>query len=198
MKTRPPLLTPFVRSDAVGAILAETFADPESELSIAEVARRTKTLPAVAHKEITRLVDAAILLDRRAGNHRLVRVNVDHPLYGPMAEILAAAYGPVPVLRTLLSDLAGVDRAFIYGSWAARRMGQPGPPPRDVDVMVIGDLGLDDLVAVQESASERLRVEVNVHRCTPEAWAARDDNPFLATVSGRPMVWIVGDSNGTK
>jgi DNA-binding transcriptional ArsR family regulator len=188
VKVLPPVLTPFVRSDAVGAILAETFADPGQELTIAEIARRAEVLPAVAHREVGRLVAAGVVTDRREGNNRLIRVNTAQPLYGPMSEIVAMTYGPVPVLRELLTDRPGVEDAYIYGSWAARRLGQAGPPPGDIDVLVVGDLDLDDLIQVQDAARVQLRAEVNIHRISPEAWANPDNNPFLTTVLSRPRV----------
>ena len=188
----PAVLTPFVRSDAVGAILAEVFAEPDDELTIAEIGRRAGVLPAVAHKEVTRLLAAEVLLDRREGNNRLVRVNQNHPLYGPMSEIISATYGPVPILRRLLEAAPGVERAFIYGSWAARRQGIPGPYPHDIDVMAVGNLAVDDLLRVQELAREQLHTDVNLHRISVDTWADPAGNPFLMTVISRPIVWLVG------
>lgn len=88
------MLSPFLRSDAQGAVLAETLLDPDRELSISEVSRRTGLLPAIAHREITRLIEADVLRDRREGNNRLVRANTDHPLSEPMSEIIVETYGP--------------------------------------------------------------------------------------------------------
>jgi DNA-binding transcriptional ArsR family regulator len=192
------MLTPFVRSDAVGAILAEVFLHAD-ELTLAELARRTGVLPAVVHKEVSRLVEAGVLADRRQGNNRLVRADESHPLYGPMSEIVAASYGPVPVLKALLARADGVGAAFIYGSWAARRSGQPGGFPRDVDVMVVGDLSVDDLVAIQAEARAQLGLDVNIHRTTAQDWKDRGNNPFLAEVASRPVVELFRreDSDGT-
>ena len=193
----PPVLTPFVRSDAVGAILAEVFANPDQELTIAEVARRAEVLPAVAHRELGRLIASGVFTDRREGNNRLVRVNRDHLLYAAMSEIIAMTYGPVPVLRELLQGVPGVEEAFIYGSWAARRLGESGPPPRDIDVLAVGELDIDNLVRIQDSARERLRINVNIHRVKAEVWAHPESNPFLATITSRPLVRVIppGDAN---
>jgi hypothetical protein len=188
VKTLPSALTPFVRSDAVGAILAELFLHPERESSISEVARRAGVLPAVAHREIGRLVEGGILVDRRDGNNRLVKVNAEHPLFVPMNEIIQATYGPVPVLRELITGSSGVREAFIYGSWAARRSGQAGAFPADIDVMVVGDMDVDDLVNIEAAARERLGVVVNIHRTSVPAWEHRRGNPFLETVASRPMI----------
>ncbi|MCL2848517.1 MAG: hypothetical protein FWE61_00550 [Micrococcales bacterium] len=189
MKTGPSALTPFVRSDAQGAVLAETMADPGVELSISEVARRTGLLPAVAHREVTRLVDAAVLHDRRDGNNRLVRANTDHPLWSLMSQLVIETYGPVPVLRGLLAEVPGVEHAYLYGSWAARRAGHNGPPPRDIDVLVVGSPARTDLLDVADAARARLHTEVNIHLTTTEAWAERAD-PFLATVASRPLTTL--------
>jgi predicted nucleotidyltransferase len=186
------MLTPFVRSDTVGAILAEVFLRPDREFTIAELARRTGALPATAHKEISRLVRAGVLVDRREGNNRLVRVDPSHPLHAPMSEIIAATYGPAPVLRDLLLDAPGVLEAFVYGSWAERRSGRPGAFPGDVDVMVIGDLPVDALLEIQEQARQRLGLDVNVYRATADEWGARQGNPFLAEVASRPIAPLRG------
>lgn len=187
----PAVLTPFVRSDAVGAILAETLLHPEQELSLAELARRTGLVQAVVHKEVSRLVETSVLTDRREGNNRLVKANTGHPLWVPMAEIISATYGPVPVLRTLLSGIETIDQAFIYGSWAARRSGEPGSPPRDIDVLVVGELPLDDLIEIQDEGRLRLGMDVNIHRTSVADWESRELDPFLAQVASRPIVALV-------
>ncbi len=134
---------------------------------------------------------ARVLRERRDGNNRLVAVDRNHPLYAPMDEIIQATYGPVPVLRELLDGQPGLQEAFIYGSWAARRSGQPGPFPHDIDVIVIGDIDVDTLVAVETTARERLGVVVNIHRTSGHAWQHPDSNPLLETVAARPRIPVV-------
>lgn len=138
MKNIAPQLTPFVRSDAVGAILAETLGHPEREFTLAELGRRTDTSGPVVHREVGRLVDSAVLRDRYEGRNRLVSANADHPLFALMRELIAATYGPVPVLRELFDGIDGVEELLIYGSWAARRSGESGEFPNDLDVLVVG------------------------------------------------------------
>jgi hypothetical protein len=169
--------------------------DPTVELTFATVARRAGVLPAVAHRELTRLIEADVLRDRRDGNNRLVRANTEHPLWSLMSQLVTETYGPVPVLRGLLADVSGVIESYLYGSWAARRAGQAGPPPRDLDVLVVGTASRTVLLDVAEAARETLHIEVNIHRTSAEAWAARTD-PFLATVASRPKVQLTGAETG--
>jgi len=192
----PSMLTPFIRSDALGAILAEVFLHPDDEMTLAEISRRARVLPAVVHKEVSRLVEGGVLLDRRQGNNRLIHVNPAHPLYSPMEQIIMTSYGPVPVLRELLSPISTIDQAYIYGSWAARVKGQPGGFPRDIDVLVVGMLSVDNLVEVETQARDTLGMEVNIHRATPQAWKDPDGNQFLATVKTRPMITLLDRKEG--
>ncbi|RYJ24648.1 hypothetical protein CU044_4559 [Streptomyces sp. L-9-10] len=109
-------------------------------------------------------------------------------MYRPLSELMSVSFGPVPVLTDALAGLEGVERAYIYGSWAARYNGEPGLPPADVDVLVVGAPDADAIFDLAEEASRRLRREVNVHRVSAAAWEARTDDPFLTSVRGRPLV----------
>ncbi|WP_181443177.1 winged helix-turn-helix domain-containing protein [Kytococcus schroeteri] len=188
MKTPPSALTPFVRSDAVGALLAETLGHPDREFSLAELGRRTGVAGPVVHREVGRLVEAGVLRDRREGRNRLVSADPDHPLFAPMREVVAATYGPVPVLRQLLEGVDGVQEAVVHGSWAARRAGEQGAFPRDVDVVVVGDVPRRTLAELATRAEAQLDREVTISRVAVEDWEADEPTGFVATVRSRPMV----------
>lgn len=197
MKTLPPQLTPFVRSDAVGALLAETLEHPDREFSLAELGRRTGVSAPVVHREVSRLVEGDVLRDRQEGRNRLVRANQDHPLYSLMRALIDATYGPVPVLRDAFEGLDGADQVFIYGSWAARRHGEPGAFPNDIDVLVVGDAPRRVLSAIASDASERLNMPVNITRISYEEWNASQPTPFQQTVRSRPLVDVMtGETHG--
>ncbi len=191
MKTLAAQLTPFVRSDAVGAILAELLAHPDQELSLAELGRRTGASGPVVHREVGRLVESGVLRDRQDGRNRLVRADDRHPLFALMSDLIAATYGPVPVLRELFADLDGVERLTIYGSWAARRAGEGGAFPNDLDVLVVGTAPRRHLAALATEASERLGLPVNVTRLSLEEWTATEASPFIATIRSRPHVDVL-------
>lgn len=191
VKTLPSTLTPFVRSDVSGALLAETLGHADAEFSLADLGRLTGASGAVVHKEIGRLVEAGVLRDRTVGRNRMVRANTEHPLYSLMRELIASTYGPVPVLREVLGEVGGIDAAHICGSWAARRAGEAGEFPHDLDVLVIGDASRRVLADAARQAADRIGVEVNVSRVSAAEWGATEPTPFLATVKDRPMVELL-------
>lgn len=174
-----------------GELLALVLLHPEREYSITELATDVGVTPTAVLREVERLTGGGILADRRVGRSRLVKARTDTPLYRPLSDLMSVSFGPLPVLTDALAGLEGVQRAYIYGSWAARYNGEPGPPPADVDVLVVGDPDADALFDLAEEASRRLRREVNVHRVSIEAWeTARTDDPFLTSVRERPLVQL--------
>lgn len=181
-------LSVFLRSDAQGTILAETLGRPGEEMTLTDLATRTGVNIATTHREVQRLVTAAVLVERRVGQARLVSANTTHPLFTNMQAIVNQTYGPEPVLRDLFDGTPGVQQAFIYGSWADRRRGVQGPPPQDIDVLAVGELDLPTMLSIRQEAGRRLRREVNIHRVAAEAWANPGEDSFLTTVQSRPLI----------
>ncbi|MEU0534496.1 ArsR family transcriptional regulator [Amycolatopsis tolypomycina] len=186
MKASPSLL-PLLRSRMQGELLALVLLHPEREYSITELGEAFGVSATTVLREVERLVAGGILEDRRVGRSRLVKARTDTPLYRPLTELISVTFGPLPLLAEALSGLAGVQEAYIYGSWAARYSGEPGPPPGDVDVLVVGSPDADELFDLAERVSRRLEREVNVHRIPPAAWAADTTDPFLTSVRARPL-----------
>jgi len=189
-------LLPLLRSPLVGELLAWLFLHPEERYSVTELAYRLGTSASTVSREVDRLSEAEFVREERRGNLRLLRANVDNPLARPLGELLALTYGPAAVLGELFAAIDGVDEAYVYGSWAARYAGEEGPPPRDIDVLVIGAADDDDLADAARVAERRLGREVNVHRVSTRAWRSGND-PFLTSVRARPL-YPIGFSGGDR
>lgn len=187
MRTSPPVLLPLLRSQVQGDLLALLYLNPDQEYSITDLATRIGASVKAVQQEVDRLVRTGFLSDRRMGTSRLVRSVRDSILTRPLTDLLAVTYGPLPVLTRGLTGVEGIDRAFIYGSWAARYSGDPGPLPGDVDVLVVGDADLDELDERASSAEAVLQREVGIRRVRPETWEDEKD-PFIATVRARRMI----------
>jgi hypothetical protein len=195
MKTPSPPLLPLLRSNVQGALLALLYLHPEAEYSLSEAAAIIGASVRAVHAEASRLVETGFATDRRIGNVRLVRASQGSIITRPLTDLLAATYGPLPVLTDLLYAVDGIDRAFIYGSWAARYLGEPGPVPNDVDVLVVGTADLDELDAAAQRAEHTLMRPVAIRRVRPDVWSADEPtDPFLITISERPLVPLqIGD-----
>lgn len=187
-----PLLVIF-RSQLQGEILAEIYLRADDRpMSITDLSQVLEAPVATVHREVSRLIEAGLISEIRSGRSRLLSAPDDQDLVTrPLRDLLAVTFGPVPVLSGLFSGLDDVPAAMIYGSWAARYEGVPGPVPVDVDVLVINDVvDLDDLDDLSREAVRLLRRDVSIRRVSPARWATPGGDPFLESVQSRPLVAI--------
>lgn len=183
-----PSLLPVLRSQQQGEILALLLGDPDLELSLTEIARRTGAPHPSVHREIERAEQAGLVTTRRTGNTRLARANTDSPYYAGLAEVLTRAFGVPAVLAEALSGVTGVAAAYVYGSWAARHAGQPGQRPvGDIDVLVLGSPDRDQLYNALSTAEERLGRSVEATIRDPD-WLESGSGAFHDTVASRPLL----------
>lgn len=187
MKTSYPSLMPILRSDVQGRILAILLVNKDLEYSVTDLAGRAGTSLPTALREIRRLEQVQFVTVRPAGNMQLVRANQDHKLFEALTEIVLYSFGPVEVLRDLFSELAGVQEAFIYGSWAERYQGVPGVDPGDVDVLLVGDIDRSQAFQLELRATEIIGKEVSMHNLSAKAWKEAESG-FIRSVRARPLV----------
>lgn len=189
MKTSAPALLPILRSDAVGKLLARLYLVPDRPWTLSDLAEDAGVSLPTATREVTRMVSAGLLLEERVGKTRQIRANRAGRLFEPLRHLIALTYGPVPVLERELRGRGGVEKAFVYGSWAARHAGIPGPEPRDVDVLVVGEPDPDELFDIGERARKELHREVNIRPVRTGAWEdPYPTAPFLRQVRNSPLV----------
>jgi DNA-binding transcriptional ArsR family regulator len=189
MKVGPSALLPILRSDTVGGLLAQLFMHPEREFTLTELATELDvSLPTVA-REVDRMLEAGLVVQERVGRARRVSANRESALYRALSELVALTYGPRPVLEEILAGVAGVEGALIYGSWAARYLGEAGAEPKDVDVLVLGSPDPDVLYEAAEDARLLLKRDVTIRSVPSGVWAQADPvDPFLRHVKSRPIV----------
>lgn len=190
MRTEPPLLSPIFRSDGQARLLAELILTGD-ELSLTDLAARIDLAYATVHREAERLLEAGILRERQVGRSRLMTANPDSPLVDPLRQILLVSAGPTILLTTALEPIKGITSALLYGSFAARLQGEPGPPPSDVDIMIIGMPDVDEIHDACDQVQAQVGRPINPTILTPEEATA--DSGFLTQVRASPTVLLFGE-----
>lgn len=134
MPTAAPELIPVFRSETQARLLAEVFFGQPASGS--ELARRLGLLQSTVARELGRLADAGVVTFEQVGRSKLVRP-ADAPFRSALRQLVAYAAGLPHIVRSEYADTDDIDEVFIHGSWAARFHGEPGPPPHDVDLVVV-------------------------------------------------------------
>jgi hypothetical protein len=156
-----------------------------------ELAGRTGGAYPTVTREVRRLEEAGLVEVGEVGRSKRVRLDTTSPLYGPLAELMLRAFGPVVVIREEFADLRGVDQVSIFGSWAARYHGERGIAPNDIDVLVLGGPDRDDLYSAARRAERRIGLPVNTTIRRTDDWAHADDS-FARQVKASPRVTVAG------
>ncbi len=191
MQAPPPPLLPLLRSRLQADLLTLVLLAPGREWSLTELAGKTGASLSSAQREMARAQDAGVVSSRRLGSARLVTA-ANSPLTGPLTELLLRSFGPRQVIAEELAGLTGIEKVFLFGSWAARYAGQAGPAPADIDVLVIGRPDRDDLDQAAQRAGSRLVREVNVTIRSPHWWRDGSDG-FHTEVTRRPLIPVLTD-----
>lgn len=189
MKSKPSLLTPILRSDTQGKLLAVLYGHPEQSFTLTELAKHADVSVPTIMRDIDRLVEAEYLIDERIGRARQIRVNTEHPLFTPLWQILMSGYGPVTILPSMLAPVKGIEDGYLFGSWAARYMGEPGASPDDIDVLVVGEVDYGELYEVARKATEVFGREVSIQAVSRDRWDRAADG-FVKTIQSRPLITL--------
>lgn len=189
MRSSAPALFPVFRSQAQAQVLASVLLNPERELTTTEIARQLNLSLTTVSDEVRRLIESGIFLSRKIGRSKLVRANVDMPAVRSLTEMVMLTMGPKQVMAEEFSDLSAVRELLIFGSWAARYRGEPGPPPHDIDVLVVGRVDRSDAYAAAQRAEKRLGVPVNPVLSSSARWEDGSD-ALIAQIKSGPVVDI--------
>lgn len=180
-------LLPIFRSETQFRLLGELFTRPGLEATVGEIAQWIEAPQPSVSREIARLEAAGLLRTRKEGNRRLVTAEDSSPVAADLRSMLAKLYGPVAEIRSAVRQLSGVQEARIFGSFARRWLGEPGPVPNDVDLLIVGDVGIDAVWSLAADLSRRLGIEINPVVRTPGEWE-QDETGFAATVRTSPRI----------
>ncbi|WP_431836422.1 MarR family transcriptional regulator [Cellulomonas sp. Y8] len=190
MRTSAPALLPIFRSDLQARLLLLLLTSDRGD-SASDLARATGAPVPTVHREVTRLAAAGLLRSEHRGRTILYRADEENPAVAPLRQLVLISHGPVELLRASLPAVPGIVVAKVFGSWAARAAGEPGPSPGDVDLLVVGAVDRHRLFAELAELEARVGRPVNPTVLSEERWA-RSEDPLVDEIRRRPTIDIVG------
>jgi len=176
------------------AILAATILQPDRIWFLTELAGFLETQPSSLQREVDSLSRAGILRAWRDGRRLYLAANRGCPIFEHLAGLFEKTSGVVPVIQQELSALADrVACAFVFGSLARSEEGSAS----DIDLLVVGRLGLADLALPLERAEARLGRIINPVMFSADEFQARLErrDHFVESVMGSPRLAIFGDAH---
>jgi predicted nucleotidyltransferase len=191
MRKNAPALDSLFPSVRQG-VLAATLGQPEKWWYLSELANFLHTRPSSLQRELSSLEQSGILQQRRDGRRTYFKAETQSPIFRELRSIFEKTVGLVPSLRVALAPFADkIACAFVYGSVARREEHATS----DVDLMVLGTVGLGDLAPSLRKTEKRLGREVNVTNYSVGEFrkkVAQGDH-FLTTVLKGSLQFVNGE-----
>ena len=166
---------------------------PDSALYMREIERRTGFAIGTVQTELKKLQRLDIISRVRDGNRVYYRANTAHPLYPEIRALVLKTSGLADVIVNALGNETDIRVAFVFGSFAR----QEEKAGSDVDLMVVGDIGLRKLTGLLMDVSGKIGREINPHVFSEKEFVKRkkDQDHFLNQVLEAPKIFIIGTEN---
>jgi DNA-binding transcriptional ArsR family regulator len=183
------LLSELLSSRVRAEILRLLFDGRDREFHVRAIERGCGASFGSTRQELKKLSRLDLVKSRRDGNRLYFRANREHPIYPEIVGLVTKTVGTIAVLREALTDKT-IKIAFMFGS-AADGSEKAGS---DLDLVVIGDIGMRRLSALLSGYEERIGRDINPHVYHADEFARRvkKREHFVARLLSSPKVFIVG------
>ena len=187
------ILAEILSSKARAEVFRLLFGAKKSELHMREMARQAGCAIGTMQNELARLHRLDLVVSRKDGNRTYYRANSDHPLYPDLHGLVLKTVGLVDILRRALGKSPDIKLAFVFGSIAR----QEETAASDIDLLVIGQLGLRGLTGLLSGVAEQIGREINPHVLSLEDFKARHaaGNHFITRIMAANKIFIIGDQD---
>jgi len=174
MTTRTPFnLVHLTKSTLRKKLLAYFFTNPEGECYVREIAKLINVDPTNLSRVLRNFETEGIFVSAKQGNEKYFSLNRNYALYQELKSTVFKTIGAKGAIESMIKNLKGVERAFIYGSYAK----SVEHAASDIDLCVITDKEkfkegpfLEGLHALEK----QLGREINYILFTKEEWRAKE------------------------
>jgi predicted nucleotidyltransferase len=194
MRTEANALGDLLFGQTRSRILALLYGMPDQSFFTRQIARQIDTSAGTVQRELETLSQLGLIERSASGKQVFYRANRNHPAYPELHSLIAKTSGVFHLLRSALAPLAKkIIFALVYGSMV-RGDENAGS---DVDLMVIGNVSMDQLLAQLTSTERDLGRSINPTVYSPKEFKVKlqERNHFLKSVMRGEKVLLIGDEN---
>ena len=169
------------------------FGTSDEALYMRDIERRSGFAIGTIQGELKKLSNLDLVRKKRDGNRTYYRANKDHPLYNDIHNLVLKTTGLVDVLRNALDKQKKIKIAFVFGSFAKGEEAADS----DIDLMVVGSVGLRDITKLLVNTQEKILREINPHVYSPDEFIKKykENDHFISQVAGGPKLFIIGSED---
>ena len=115
-------------------LLLKFFMNPNTQGYLRELAAEFGESSNAVRLELNRLTDAKVLQSKPEGRTILYRANFSHPFFEEVSSVVRKMVGLDRIIENVVSELGGLERAFVTGDYASGRDGGL------IDLVLVGEI----------------------------------------------------------
>lgn len=177
-------------------ILSKLVMNANSSLYIRQLSKELGLTFSVVYKEIENLKNLGLVTEERKGKLRLFTINKNSIIYDELRKLLLKTTALGQKLKSSLPELKKTKYALIYGSVARGEELETS----DVDLLIIGDISEENLIAGIRKVEEEIGREINYILWSEKEFErrAKTKHHLLTEIADNPIIALVGDVNEFK
>ncbi len=173
------------------ALLGLLHGHPDRAFYLREIAARVGAGMGQVQRELERLTRAGILRRFEQGRHVYFQADLRCPVFDELRGLVVKTMAGADHLRQALRELADrIEVAFVFGSVARG----DDRAESDLDLMVVGDVSLQEVVTAIAPVQRTLGREINptVYPTQELRAKLKDGNHFLSAVFAGEKIFVIG------
>ncbi|HMC31797.1 MAG TPA: nucleotidyltransferase domain-containing protein [Candidatus Angelobacter sp.] len=194
MSTKLTTLSDILFGQIRGRVLALLYGWVDKAFYVRQIARNVRASAGAVRRELEKLAAVDLLIRTSVGNLVFYQVNQRHPVFAEMQALVNKTVGIFNILYSTLEPLTErIAVAFVYGSVAR----QEEKAASDIDLMILGDVELDDVLARLSDTEITLGRAVNPTVYSAHEFRAKleEGNHFLNSVLNGNKVFLIGNED---
>jgi predicted nucleotidyltransferase len=166
------------------------------EIHMRGLQRRSGFAIGTVQAELGKLVRLGLVEKRVDGNRTYFKANENNLLFPDIRRLVLKTDGLVGLLRDTIKGKESIQLAFVFGSIASGQVSSES----DIDLMVIGRLGLRELSPLLSRLQETVGREINPHLYSPTELRKRLQNQdhFVQQVLEGPKLFVTGSEDDLR
>ena len=185
-----------LRSELRRKVLTFFYMNREARVYVRQLADALDVDSTNLSRELAHLGREGFLRAEREGRQLYYSVNRAYPYLKPVFALLQGAVGIEPTLKRALQPVAGIESAWIFGSFAKGE----ADAASDIDLLIVGQPDQALLSREIRKAEKALRREVSytvfAHEELERRLARRD--PFVTDIWNGRRIGLIQDGSGEK
>lgn len=149
------MLETLITSKARIRILLKFFLNPETKTHLRGLATELNESTNAVRVELNRLSEAGMLVATKEGNKLIYQVNFQHPLYGPINEMIKQYVGVDEILANVIKGLGNIKQLYLSGSLAR------GLSTEIIDIVFVGDINKEYLTETIQKIELKLTKKIH-------------------------------------